>query len=916
MKYFRSTEHNVDLQNERLARAFYAYGRFIPYFLGVTGIGLIAIFILARSGVFGQPSPPLIYIGVSIVVLALVQIPLLELARRNKGFAATLLGSLATSIFAIILTCFWQGIYPVSIAICLIPPLFALRTGISHRYLFLLFLIVLFSIGGILYTENQITFVRLQNGTPASIASIAFLISTFLLLAVISIVSENKSFKRLQTLLLTSFIVIVTVPTILAAVLSAIGTYTNSQTQTLNTLQAITNLKVNQLEVLLEGFQNDAQELQIDPEFSRSALNVLTTSESDTIALENLRQLTRDHIESILGSSDQFKEVMVLNTQGQVLISTLSQNESLNFENQLFFRQGTLRFYTGFSDAAAFGEDNLIVATPIFDVDGRVIRGVLALRLDAASIKELMEHTPGFEEAETYLVDRNYQSITDTRTPAGTINTRAALDAILNNVVSGQGIYENYEKLPVLGYYEWFEPMQVAVIAEIPLSTVVTDSTRSLIGSAVLAVLIITIAITAVAISARSIVRPIQVLAQTTESFAAGKLSARAAIDREDEIGALAASYNLMASQLQEIIGKLEQRVNNRTRDLENQTQRLQMAAEIARDAGTARSLGELLDRAARLISDRFSFYHTGIYLIDKNREYAVLAASSSEAGRQMINNNHSVRVGGVGVIGWVADTGDPRIVFDNDKFTELYNSAELPNTHLEMVLPLKAENTVIGILDLHSDQLQAFGEEDIPIMQTMADQIATAIERTRLLQEIEGSLRELESAYGRYTREGWNRLVDTKQIGYKGYRFDNIELEPTDQLPQLEKDALKTGETISALQGNAARQNSVAIPIKLRGQTIGVISVKLKEEHRENTISTIELASERLASALESARLYEEARLRADREQSISQVATAISASTSYEDILQTTVREIGNTLRDAEVSIQILDDTSTRTT
>jgi GAF domain-containing protein len=90
------------------------------------------------------------------------------------------------------------------------------------------------------------------------------------------------------------------------------------------------------------------------------------------------------------------------------------------------------------------------------------------------------------------------------------------------------------------------------------------------------------------------------------------------------------------------------------------------------------------------------------------------------------------------------------------------------------------------------------------------------------------------------------------------------------------------------------------------------VISVKLRREHNENTVSTIELASERLASALESARLYEEARLRADREQSISQVAAAISASSSYEDILQTTVREIGSTLRDAEVSIQILDQST----
>jgi GAF domain-containing protein len=84
-----------------------------------------------------------------------------------------------------------------------------------------------------------------------------------------------------------------------------------------------------------------------------------------------------------------------------------------------------------------------------------------------------------------------------------------------------------------------------------------------------------------------------------------------------------------------------------------------------------------------------------------------------------------------------------------------------------------------------------------------------------------------------------------------------------------------------------------------------------LKENYAEETISTVELASERLAAALESARLYEEARLRADREQSIAQVTSAISASSSYEEILQTTVREIGNTIRDTDVIIQIIGDT-----
>ena len=91
---------------------------------------------------------------------------------------------------------------------------------------------------------------------------------------------------------------------------------------------------------------------------------------------------------------------------------------------------------------------------------------------------------------------------------------------------------------------------------------------------------------------------------------------------------------------------------------------------------------------------------------------------------------------------------------------------------------------------------------------------------------------------------------------------------------------------------------------------SIGVVSLKLKEGYDSNTLSIIESAADRLAAALESARLYEEARLRADREQSISRVTTAISASTGYEQILQTTVREIGNILGDTEVAIQILDE------
>ena len=235
----------------------------------------------------------------------------------------------------------------------------------------------------------------------------------------------------------------------------------------------------------------------------------------------------------------------------------------------------------------------------------------------------------------------------------------------MKNTIGGTSIYPNYTGQQVFGYYEWFEPMQLAIIAEVPVSFVVNNSVRALAGSFVLSLFVVAIAVAAVAVSARTIADPIRTLAQTTASFAAGKLSTRAMVDREDEIGALARAYNQMATQLQEIIGKLEQRVADRTKDLESQTLRLRVAAEITRDAASARDLDELLKRASNLILNRFDFYHIGIFLLDNNKEYAVLVASPTEAGRQMMANNHRLRVGEVGIVGRASATGEPRIALD-----------------------------------------------------------------------------------------------------------------------------------------------------------------------------------------------------------------------------------------------------------
>ena len=876
-------------------------------------MGFIAIFLLTQFGILGDPAPQLLYIGGITLLFAVAEIPVLALAQQNRGMTATLFGLGIAGLFAILLTSLWQGIVPVTILIALTTPFLALRKRPHPRYASILVILLGLILGGIFFVNANSPVERLQNNTSAAVASIVFLASTGLLLVTITNISLNRSFKSIQGLLLTYFIVIVTIPILMTAGLSAIGAYANSQTQAFSTLQAIATLKQNQIENLLFDFQNDTRTLLADARFTANALDALESTSSDPTAQETFRTAARLRMVDVLGAEEEaYNELMVLNLAGNVVISTLPEREGTSFEKQPFFRRGVQKFFAGFADEPSFGTDNLVMAAPIFGEDGQTISGVLVLRSNAVAIKRIMESTPGFVEAETYLVDLNFYPVTHTNAVVESIRTKASSDAILKNTVDGQAIYPNYAAQQVLGYYEWFEPMQLAFIAEVPLSFVVRSSVRALAGSALLALFVAAIAIAAVVVSARTIADPIKTLAQTTESFAAGKLSVRAMVDRQDEIGALAKAYNQMATQLQEIIGKLEQRVADRTKDLENQTLNLRVAAEIARDATSARDVQELLARSADLIASRFNFYHIGIFLLDKSGEYAVLVASPSAPGKKMIENGHRLPVGEVGLVGRVSATGEPRIALDTDADAVFFNNPYLPTTRSEMALPLKVEGNIIGVLDVQSEHPQAFTKDDVAIMQVMADQLATAIERTRLLQEVERNLRELESAYGRSTRDNWQRLADGAATGHRGYRYDNVRLERITELPELPGEMIPSGEIVhsNGSHPGTEKEHSVAVPIKLRGQNIGVVHLKLKEGYDSSTISIVQAAAERLASAMESARLYEEARLRADREESISRVTTAISASTGYEHILQTTVREIGNILGDTEVAIQILEE------
>lgn len=182
--------------------------------------------------------------------------------------------------------------------------------------------------------------------------------------------------------------------------------------------------------------------------------------------------------------------------------------------------------------------------------------------------------------------------------------------------------------------------------------------------------------------------------------------------------------------------------------DLERRVVQLQVAADIARDAATLLEVDGLLKRAVNMVRDRFGFYHAGIFMVDERKEYAVLKAATGEAGKQMIEAGHQLKVGEVGIVGRVTSTGQPRVVVDVDHDEVYFHNPYLPETHSELTLPLITGDQVIGALDVQSREQNAFDDEDIIILQTMADQLATAIAHARLFEATRRQVRELTALH------------------------------------------------------------------------------------------------------------------------------------------------------------------------
>jgi GAF domain-containing protein/HAMP domain-containing protein len=875
-------------------------------------LGLGLIYLLTLYGFLGIPAWQMLGIAISAAIIAVVYAVAGWLVRKRRLIVAVFILHIATIVFAISLSFFWQGITAVAIVLIWITPGILTIQRIARQYHVSIILIGLVATGLLLWIDSHPLINRLQSTDTAVILALAILLSIFAIVMAAVLVGRLIPFRSLQSQLLMTFLIIFLVPAVVSILASGISSYNHDRESYYNTLNSVSNTKKEQLNNILESLHQDQQKIVQDQQ-ARSRITYVLTSPKGSELYNINYQLALSYLldlEKQEQIGEQYDEIFVLDGDGNVALSTTEANVGLNYKDQIVFNKDLPQEFYGIIDNPTFGGRALVAATSFFYLaeGGKTLIGALVSRVKPDEIQRIMLANVGMEGIETYLVDKSFTLLTPVQGQVETIRTQASTKVIEDNVLDGEGVYTNYSGEMVLGSYHWLPRLQAVIISEIPESVSLSGTYKLIVTNAFISIFLVIIATVAVAIASRSISMPIIGLAQTVERVASGDLTSRAIVNRKDEIGDLANSFNAMANELQGLVSNLEQRVTDRTRDLEKQALRLRAAAEVARDAASARNLDELLDRSAKLIYDRFKLYHTGIFLLNDERTYAVLRASPTEAGRLLIANNHRLKVGEAGIVGYVAGTGEPRIALDTGADSVYFQNPLLPMTRSEMALPLKVNEVVIGVLDVQSEQPEAFTQEDIAAMQAMADQLATAIERTRLLQRVEENLSELERAYRYYTEQSWQSF-NIGEEGTPGYRFDGVRLEPISNISQQAKDALEKGSIdTSSGDDDTAQLNSLVVPLKLRGETIGVINVQLQgNQSAADTIAIIEASAERLALALESSRLIVESRRRADRERAISEISGRISESVNADEILRATVQELGRLLDGSEVIIQL---------
>ncbi|MBI3161019.1 MAG: GAF domain-containing protein [Chloroflexi bacterium] len=350
----------------------------------------------------------------------------------------------------------------------------------------------------------------------------------------------------------------------------------------------------------------------------------------------------------------------------------------------------------------------------------------------------------------------------------------------------------------------------------------------------------------AVNLLVRPVVTSVEKLTETARQVAAGNLSAVAEVRARDEVGVLAETFNAMTAQLRESIRTLDERVAERTRNLE-------LAAEVGRAVSQVRDLDVMLKDACELILMAFNLYYVQVYLTNPGGATLKLEAGTGSVGTELLGRGHSLRLDTGSINGRAAVEKRSVVIADTASSPTFRQNPLLPETRGEMAVPLIVADKVVGVLDMQSDKSGILTEEVLPAFEALAGQLAIAIQNANSLAEVQTARAEVEAQSRRLTRSNWTEYLDAIHRPEKtGFVFEQ------NKVVSL-AEAKETGMS----------EYAVAAPIAITGEDIGDLVVELDSEPAAQSQELVRTVARQVAQQIESLRLLESAeRYRAEAEE------------------------------------------------
>jgi nitrate/nitrite-specific signal transduction histidine kinase len=608
--------------------------------------------------------------------------------------------------------------------------------------------------------------------------------------------------------LFASFMVVVLLPALAFAVVGTVVGYRSGRQQVIDQLESVATIKEAELNTWVGNIQTELHAAVLSHEVVQDMRLVLAPSRHPSlgnIAYENLHGT----FDQTVAESTRIDELFLMDLRRRVVLSTDARREGKSGgpDSNVYFYEGLEGPYLyPPSYHLSVGGIAVVAVRPVHDESGEVL-GVVGARAGPEGLTEIMLERAGLgDTGETYLVTTSYVVLTEPRIrPTGWSRTVWAFTEGAKNALStqtnGSGVYQNYNRVPVIGVYHWLPELGLALMAEQGEAEAMSSVYATLgiyLGVTVVAATAAAILSLAVA---RTIAGPLSSLVEMATRVADGDLDRLAPVERDDEIGALAGAFNSMTRQVRDLIGGLERRVRERTQALReaNETLRrralqLETSARVSREITSILDINELLDSVVELIRDAFGHYHVHIFLVDDATNQLVMRASTATGGLDL----HALDLEGSGVNALAARTGQAVRIDDVTRDERYVRNEHLHDVQSELVVPLHVGAQVIGTLNVEGSKASAFGDEDVLVIQSLGDQIAIAIQNARLydrsreLATLEERHRLARELHDSVTQSLFSLDLHAKAIGTYLKQNPRVAEEKVNELRRITQDTLR----------------------------------------------------------------------------------------------------------------------------